>query len=62
MAKSRQFPESQKFYPSFKSSGRTSTRELIGRIGEISTVSSADSLAMVEGLLMVIPKVLATGN
>lgn len=52
----------ERYYPSYKSSGRTDTRELVRRIGEISTVSSVDSLAVVEGLLAVIPQELAKGN
>ncbi|MGC1378183.1 MAG: HU family DNA-binding protein [Anaerolineales bacterium] len=52
----------KKFYPSFKSGGRISTRELIGHISDISTISPIDSLAMVEGLLMVIPQELTKGN
>jgi len=52
----------KKFYPSISSSGRRSLRQLAGRIAEISTVSSADTMAVLEALLTVIPQELAAGN
>jgi len=52
----------KKFYPSISSSGRKSLRQLAGRIAEISTVSSADTMAVLEALLTVIPQELAAGN
>lgn len=52
----------KKFYPSISSSGRKSLRQLAGRISEISTVSSADTMAVLEALLTVIPQELAAGN
>ena len=52
----------KKFYASVVSTGRRSLRQLAGRISEISTVSSADTMAVLEALLMVIPQELAQGN
>ncbi len=52
----------KKFYPSIESSGRKTLRELAGRIAEISTVSSVDTLAVLEALLTTIPKELVAGN
>ncbi|MBL8099815.1 MAG: HU family DNA-binding protein [Anaerolineales bacterium] len=52
----------KKFYPSISSSGRKTLRQLAGRISEISTVSSTDTMAVLEALLTVIPQELASGN
>ena len=52
----------KKFYPSIQSSGRMSLRELAREIGSISTVSSTDTLAVLEALLTIIPKELSKGN
>lgn len=52
----------KKFYPSIQSSGRKTMRQLAGRISEISTVSSVDTMAVIEALLTVIPQELAAGN
>ena len=52
----------KKFYPSIQSSGRMSLRELAREIGSISTVSSTDTLAVLEALLNIIPKELSKGN
>ncbi|MFN8413663.1 MAG: HU family DNA-binding protein [Anaerolineales bacterium] len=52
----------KKFYPSIASTGRKTLRQLAGRISEISTVSSADTMAVLEALLTVIPQELASGN
>ena len=52
----------KKFYPSIQSSGRTTLRKLSERIAQISTVSSADTMAVLEALLTVIPQELAAGN
>ena len=52
----------KKFYPSIASSGRKTLRQLAGRISEISTVSSTDTMAVLEALLTVIPQELAAGN
>ena len=51
-----------KYYPSVKSSGRTTLRQLARQIAEISTVSSVDTLAVLEALLTQIPRELADGN
>jgi len=52
----------KKFYPSIQSSGRMTLRELAKEIGAISTVSSTDTLAVLEALLTIIPKELSKGN
>lgn len=52
----------KKFYPSVASSGRKTLRQIAGRISQISTVSSTDTLAVLEALLNVIPEELAAGN
>jgi len=52
----------KKFYPSIASTGRKTLRQLAGRIAEISTVSSADTMAVLEALLTVIPQELTSGN
>jgi predicted histone-like DNA-binding protein len=52
----------KKFYPSIMSSGRKTLRQLASRISEISTVSSTDTMAVLEALLTVIPQELASGN
>jgi len=51
-----------KYYAIAKSRGRVTVPELAERIGEISTVSSIDTSAVLEALLVVIPKELANGN
>ena len=52
----------RKFYPSIESSGRKTLRQLAGQIAQISTVSSADTMAVLEALLTTIPQELAAGN
>jgi predicted histone-like DNA-binding protein len=52
----------KKFYPSIQSSGRMTLRELAKEIGAISTVSSTDTLAVLEALLTTIPKEFSKGN
>ncbi len=52
----------RKFYPSVTSSGRKSLRQLSAQIAQISTVSSADTMAVLEALLTVIPQELVAGN
>ncbi len=52
----------QKYYPSIKSSGRVKLRALSKQIAEISTVSSADTMAVLEALLTLIPRELSDGN
>ncbi len=51
-----------KYYPSIKSSGRVTLRRLANQIAEISTVSSVDTLAVLEALLTLIPRELTDGN
>lgn len=52
----------KKFYPSIASSGRKTLRQMAERISQISTVSSADTMAVLEALLTTIPDELAAGN
>ena len=52
----------KKFYPSIESSGRKTLRQMAERIAQISTVSSADTMAVLEALLTTIPQELAAGN
>ena len=52
----------KKFYPSIESSGRKTLRQMAARISEISTVSSTDTMAVLEALLTTIPQELAAGN
>jgi len=52
----------KKFYASIESSGRKTLRQMAGRISEISTISSADTMAVLEALLTTIPQELAAGN
>ncbi len=52
----------KKFYPSIESSGRKTLRQLAGQISQISTVSSTDTMAVLEALLTVIPQELVSGN
>ena len=52
----------KKFYPSIQSSGRMTLRQLANRITQMSTVSSPDTMAVLESLLTIIPQELAEGN
>ncbi len=52
----------RKYYPSVRASGRRTLRDLSKHISKICTVSSPDTLAVIEALLMVIPEELADGN
>jgi predicted histone-like DNA-binding protein len=52
----------KKFYPSIEASGRKTLRQMAERIAQISTVSTADTMAVLEALLTVIPQELAAGN
>ena len=45
----------KKFYPSIQSSGRMSLRQLSQRISQMCTVSSPDTMAVLESLLTIIP-------
>ena len=51
-----------KYYPTVVSTGRTGLRELAERIARMSTISTADSMAVLEALLTVIPDELANGR
>jgi predicted histone-like DNA-binding protein len=53
---------SPKYYASLKNRGRSSLRQVATQIGEISTVSSADTMATLEGLLTVVPQELLDGR
>lgn len=52
----------KKYYPSVSSSGRIRLRPLSQKIAAISTVSSVDTMAVLEGLLTVLPEEIANGN
>ncbi len=52
----------RKFYALAKSNGEVSLRELSNLVAEISTVSTIDTLAVLEGLIKVMPKELLDGN
>ena len=52
----------KKFYATAKSEGEMTLRELANQIGAISTVSSIDTLAVLESLLQVIPGELLNGR
>lgn len=52
----------KKYYPSAITTGRTNARQLSTRIAEISTLSTIDTLAMLEALLNAIPHELAQGR
>lgn len=51
-----------KYYPSVKSTGRVTLRQLSSQIAEISTVSSVDTMAVLEALLTIIPREISNGN
>ena len=52
----------KKFYAQSRSRGEMTLRELSKRIADISTVSSIDTMAVLEALLQVIPEELTEGN
>ena len=52
----------KKFYPSIEASGRCTQRQLAELIAHMSTISSADTMAMLEAMLIIIPNELAKGN
>jgi predicted histone-like DNA-binding protein len=54
--------EPKKYYPSFTSSGKVELRKLSEHIAEISTVSTIDTLAVLEAFLHVVPREMADGN
>jgi len=51
-----------RYYPSVVSSGRLNLRGLSNLTAEISTLSTVDTMAAIEALLIVIPRELANGN
>jgi predicted histone-like DNA-binding protein len=56
-------PESgTKFYHSIESTGRVTLRDLVEEISEMSSLTSADMMAAVESLLLIIPRELTKGN
>lgn len=52
----------KKYYASFTSSGKIKLRQLAEQIASISTVSSIDTLAVLEAFLQVVPKEMANGQ
>jgi predicted histone-like DNA-binding protein len=50
------------YYPRLKSSGEVNLREIANDIAQVSTVSQADTMAVIEGLLQNIPRYLADGK
>ncbi len=52
----------KKFYPVVKSTGRVTLPQMAERIAEMSTLSSIDLVAALEGFLSTIPQELAKGN
>ena len=51
-----------KYYPSIVSTSEISLRQLSQKISSISTVSSVDTVAVLEAFLQVLPDELANGN
>jgi len=51
-----------KYYPQVKSTGDVTLRQLAKEIALISTVSTTDAIAVMEGFLEVVPKALGTGR
>lgn len=52
----------KKFYPSIVASGKIGQRDVARRAAEMSTVSAADTAAVVENFLTIIAQELAKGN
>jgi predicted histone-like DNA-binding protein len=52
----------KKHYLSIQSTGRVTKREVAEMIAQISTISNADTMAMLEAFLTVVPRELAKGN
>jgi predicted histone-like DNA-binding protein len=52
----------KKRYPSIESSGRRTLRQMAERISQVSTISTADTMAVLEAMLTIIPQELADGN
>jgi predicted histone-like DNA-binding protein len=51
-----------KYYPAVTSTGRSDLRAIAKRIAQMSTVSSVDTIAVLEAFLVVVPQELASGN
>lgn len=52
----------KKYYPILRSTGRVTLRRLAERIALMSTVSTADTMAVLESLLAVVPQELGEGR
>ena len=52
----------KKFYTSAKSNGKVGLRQLSNQISNISTVSSIDTMAVLEAMVQVIPENIADGK
>jgi len=54
--------EPKKFYPSIKTSGRVTTRELVETASEMCSLTASDLMGAIEVILSIIPKELMKGN
>jgi predicted histone-like DNA-binding protein len=52
----------KKYYPSIQSTGRVTMRELATEASDMSTLSTADMMGVIEAFLTIIPKHLAEGK
>jgi len=52
----------KKHYPSIKSTGRVTLRQLSKQAAELSTISAGDIMASLEAFLSIIPRELGNGN
>ena len=52
----------KKYYPSLQSTGRVTERDLAEEASDMSTLSTADVMAVIEALLILIPDHLANGE
>ena len=52
----------KKYYPSIRSSGRVTTREMAEMAADRSTLTTADMMAAIETFLSIVPQQLAKGN
>jgi len=52
----------KKFYPSVKSTGRVTTRQLAETAARETALASADMLSAIEAFLKIVPRELANGN
>ena len=52
----------KKFYPSIQSTGRVTLRDLVEEVSERPSLTSADMMAAIESLLLIIPRELTKGN